>query len=194
MVIRQAGKGLLRLCAVIKRAVCGRIRKTILGLAWTFEGRTRIEGHIIVRSFGGEVRLGDRVLLGPMVVMGAARGAQLKIGAGTSVNQGSFIEALVSVTIGQNCLIGEYCSVRDNDHAFADPDLLIRDQGYNSAPVVIGDDVWLGRQVTVLKGVTIGHGAVVGANAVVTKDVPARAIVGGVPARIISWRKSDNTK
>ena len=54
--------------------------------------------------------------------------------------------------------------------------------------VVIGNDVWIGVNATVLRGVTIGDGAVIAAGAVVTKDVPPYAIVGGVPARIIKYR------
>ena len=52
-------------------------------------------------------------------------------------------------------------------------------------PVVISDKVWLGARVTICPGVMIGEGAIVGAGAVVTKDVPPRAVVAGVPARVI---------
>ena len=190
MRLKELEKALLRGGVKTVQSVTGRVRKAILGLAWSFDGAARIDGRIIVRSFGGEVRIGRDVVLGPMVVMGAARGARLIIGRGTSVNQGSFVEAIDSVTIGENCLIGEYCSVRDNDHAFADPDRPIRQQGYASAPLIIEDDVWLGRGVTVGKGVRIGRGAVIGAGSVVTHDIPAGAVAVGAPARVIKWRKA----
>lgn len=54
--------------------------------------------------------------------------------------------------------------------------------------ITIGNDVWIGARAIVLDGVTIGNGAVIAANSVVTKDVPAYAIVGGVPAKIIKYR------
>jgi len=63
----------------------------------------------------------------------------------------------------------------------------------NRGDIVIGNDVWIGYEAVIMAGVTIGDGAIIGARAVVTKDVPAYAIVGGIPAKLIRKRYSDNT-
>lgn len=62
-----------------------------------------------------------------------------------------------------------------------------------TAPLIIGNDVWIGRNAVIVKGVTIGDGAIIGSNAVVAKDVPPYAIVAGNPARVISYRFNDDT-
>jgi acetyltransferase-like isoleucine patch superfamily enzyme len=90
-----------------------------------------------------------------------------------------------SVRIGSNCLIGEMVSIRDHDHGFHGRDVPMRQQEPLIAQVEIEDDVWIGSKATITRGVHIGRGAIVGANAVVTHDVPAGAIVGGIPARMI---------
>lgn len=93
-----------------------------------------------------------------------------------------------NIRIGQDVMISQYVTMRDTGHLFHDRSLPIAQQGISTAPIIIGDDVWIGHGATVLQGVTIGRGAVVGAGAVVIKDVPEYAVVGGVPARIIAWR------
>lgn len=62
-------------------------------------------------------------------------------------------------------------------------------QGMRVSEVIIGNDVWIGMRVIIMPGIKVGNGVVIGAGAVVTKDVPDYAIVGGVPARIIKFRK-----
>ncbi len=112
----------------------------------------------------------------------------ITIGRRVGVNEGVFIDGRGGVRIGNNVLIAHGVSIVSEDHGIDDLDTPIRDQLKTVAPIVIGDDVWLGMGAKILKGVTVGNGAVVAAGAVVTKDVPERAIVGGVPARIIRFR------
>lgn len=93
-----------------------------------------------------------------------------------------------AITIGENVMIAQYVTLRDTDHRHDRLDIPMIDQGIVTAPIRIADDVWLGHGVIVLKGVTIGTGAVIAAGAVVTADVPAQAIMAGVPARQIGSR------
>ena len=108
-------------------------------------------------------------------------GRNLVLGAGVFVNQGCRFQDTGGITVGEDSLIGHGCTLTTLNHAL-DPS---RRADMTPAPVVIGRRVWLGASVTVVPGATIGDGAVVAAGAVVTKDVPAHAVVGGVPARLI---------
>ncbi|MBW3635206.1 MAG: acyltransferase [Armatimonadetes bacterium] len=117
-------------------------------------------------------------------------GGRLEVGARTIFGHHCTLAARDSLIIGADCLLAEMVSIRDHDHRFDSLEIPIREQGAVSAPVVIGNNVWLGGKVTVLKGVKIGDNAIVGANAVVTKDIPENAICVGVPARVIRLRAS----
>jgi len=72
-------------------------------------------------------------------------------------------------------------------------DSSIRHSGHDSAPIQVGRNVWIGRGAVVLKGVELGESCVVGANAVVTRNVPAHARVGGVPARTLTSPTAPST-
>ncbi len=110
------------------------------------------------------------------------------IGNNSLVGARSRIFCDADVTLGEDILIGPELIIHSADHNFKDRNTLIVNQGSRSAPVVIGDDVYIGARVTILPGVTIGKGAVVGVGAVVTKDIPEYAIAVGLPAKVIGYR------
>ncbi len=145
----------------------------------------RVQGRVLVRN-RGTLTIGERTLL----VSTAARsellahpGAVLAIGKRTFINYGVYISAHQEVRIGARCLVGHYAYILDNSYH----DVVDHLQTPRSRPVIIGDDVWIGAHAIILPGVSIGDGACVGAGAVVRESVPARAIVAGNPAQIVSY-------
>jgi carbonic anhydrase/acetyltransferase-like protein (isoleucine patch superfamily) len=104
----------------------------------------------------------------------------------------SFISALAPITVGSHVQIAPFCAFYSYDHGFDSTGPLWQQPISTKGPIVIEDDVWIGFNVVVLSGVRIGSGAVVAAGAVVTRDVPAGAVIGGVPARVLKMRNSDS--
>ena len=91
--------------------------------------------------------------------------------------------------IGDNVMMGPDVTILSQTHIIERTDIPMGKQGMREARVIIGNDIWIGMRSIIMPGVKIGNGAVIGAGAVVTKDVPDYAIVGGVPARIIKYRR-----
>ena len=108
-------------------------------------------------------------------------GKNIKIGKRVFINAGCQFQDQGGIEIGDDVLIGLQTIIATLNH---DPNPKKRG-GMIPKPVKIGNNVWLGARVTICPGVTIGEGAIVGAGAVVTKDVPPRTVVAGVPAKII---------
>lgn len=108
----------------------------------------------------------------------------------TIIGPGCVIVAQQHLSIGRGTKIAEMVVIRDANHDHSVPLDAMR---FNSSPVRIGADVWLGAGSIVLAGVTIGDGATIGAGAVVTRDVPKRATVVGVPARPIARGVTPNS-
>jgi acetyltransferase-like isoleucine patch superfamily enzyme len=137
----------------------------------------------------GSVHIGPRCVIDRDATV-ECRGA-LVVGSRSVFGHHVTIGVRDSVQIGSDCLIAEMVSIRDHDHGFLDTGRPMWQQAALTAPIVIGDDVWIGSKVTITRGVHIGQGAIVGANAVVVHDVPAGAIVGGIPARIIREERAN---
>lgn len=99
---------------------------------------------------------------------------------------GVCINARMSITIGNDVMVGANATIIDNDFHAHEPHSRSDPMHVPAKPIVINDHVWIGTNAVILKGVRIGKGAVVGANCVVARDVPAGATVVGNPGRIIS--------
>jgi len=108
-------------------------------------------------------------------------GKNITVGKNVFINSGCRFQDQGGIIIGDNAFIGHNAVLATLDHGLSPSD---RSSMY-PARIVIGENVWLGANVTVLKGVTIGDNAVVAAGAVITQDVPANMVVGGVPAKAI---------
>lgn len=151
----------------------------------------------VTTQFDGPVRttspvhlhLGEHCRLGSHVFFETQEMGRIEVGSHVRLNAGCTVVSYAHIAIGDDCLIGEYVSIRDANHGLA-PNHAMRSQPHTAAPIQIGNDVWIGRGAVILGGVTIGAGAVIGANAVVTHDVPPMTIVGGVPARVLRRREN----
>ena len=114
----------------------------------------------------------------------------VSLGAQSVMGQECTISAFQHVSIGRECVIADRVMLIDFDHSTADVETPIRLQGIYKRDVRVGHNVWIGYGACVLRGCSVGENAVIGTNAVVTRDVPANAVVGGVPARLIRMRET----
>jgi acetyltransferase-like isoleucine patch superfamily enzyme len=103
------------------------------------------------------------------------------------IGSGCEFNIKAGIKIGDNCLIASGCRFIDHDHGVKLGQLMFSQHGPEK-PIKLGEDVWLGCNVVVLKGVEIANGAVVAAGSIVTKSIPANEIWAGVPARKIGQR------
>ncbi|KIQ11805.1 hypothetical protein RU01_18410 [Rhodococcus sp. MEB064] len=162
--------------------------KLVVGPGVVFEDSVTIDATSrdgIVLGAGVTVGRGASVM-GSGVV--SEPGIGITVGEGTAIGMYNVVWGQGGVHIGAQCLLGPHVVIVSEDHAAGDVTTPINRQGFVRAPIVIGDDVWLGAGVVVTSGVTIGNGAIIGAGSVVTKDVAAGDVVGGVPARVLRGR------
>src|SRR3954451_21631061 len=163
---------------------------TAAGRRWASDGPlflgTGLELKIEPR---GEVRFGRFVWIGDGSKIRCHEGV-VEIGAKTVMGQECTISAYQHVRIGEQCVIADRAMFIDFDHGVVEVERPIRTQGIYKRDVEVGSNVWIGYAACVLRGVRVGDNSIIGTNSVVTKDVPANAVVGGIPARILRMREA----
>jgi acetyltransferase-like isoleucine patch superfamily enzyme len=155
----------------------------LLGYVWMRQIEIPRNHHAIEIAAG--VSLDRGVVL--LCTGDASRSIKIRIGSGTYINRNTMLDASELLEIGRNCAIGPGCYLTDHDHG-NDPSIPPLAQPLISAPTRLGNEVWLGAHVVVLKGVTIGDRAVVAAGSLVTRDIAPDAVAVGVPAHIVRFR------
>jgi acetyltransferase-like isoleucine patch superfamily enzyme len=163
---------------------------TTAGRRWhtdgfVFFGR-RLEIEIARRA---EDRFGRFVWIGDGSKIRCHEG-KVEIGPKTVIGQECTISAYKRVKIGEQCVIADRAMFIDFDHGVVEVERPIRLQGIYMRDVLVGSNVWIGYGACILRGVSVGDNSIIGTNAVVTKDVPANAVVGGIPARVIRMRET----
>ncbi len=135
----------------------------------------------------GRLDLGRFVWIGDGTKIRCHEGV-VEIGDKTVFGQECTISAYQRVRIGEQCVIADRAMFIDFDHGVVDVETPIRRQGIYKRDVEVGSNVWIGYGACILRGIRVGDNSVIGTNSVVTRDVPANAVVGGVPARVLRMR------
>lgn len=122
----------------------------------------------------------NTVVLAPVT---ADYGVKTTIGDGSFINHNAYFMDGGTITLGNNCFVGPNCGMYTAIHPLIAEE---RNKGLEKAlPITIGNNVWIGGDVTILPGVTIGDGAVIGAKSCVTKDIQANVIAVGNPCKVV---------
>jgi len=144
---------------------------------------TRIYGRLLIPSVPCRLIAGQRCGFGDSVYLGTGNHATIRLGDDVTFNNGCILVASEGISIGARVAVGEYVSIRDQQHIHV-PGLGVRDQGFNVAPISIGDNCWIGRGAFIGPGTTIGSDCIGGANSIVHGHCPDGVLIAGSPATI----------
>lgn len=119
----------------------------------------------------------------------------IEMGDDVFIGPGARFSAIKEIKIGSKVMFGPSVTIMGGDHNFSQVGRYMFDVHEklpkNDSPVVIKDDVWIGNNAIILKGVTIGEGSIIAAGSLVIKDMPEYSIIGGVPAKVLKQRFSE---
>ena len=143
------------------------------------------------------VNIGRNVTIGRNSIIRATGvlsniGVGFRIGDRSSMDAFCFVGAAGGVDIGADVIMGQHVSFHAEEHVIDRTDIPIKNQGTTRRGITIGDDCWVGANVTFLDGCRVGRGCVIGAGAVVRGDIPDYSIAVGVPAKVVRGRTAAN--
>lgn len=185
-----------------KYGILGSIRLVKdLALTILFHPTARLIRRPVYIRGRASIKIGRGLTCGPGLRLDAfskKSAIVLSIGDSVQINDYVHIAAIENVSIGNNSLIASRVFISDHNHGRFDgttledgPDTPPAQRALHAKPVHIGKNVWIGESVCILPGVTIGDGAVIGAGSVVTRDIPARCVAAGNPAKVIrQWHET----
>lgn len=163
---------------------------TAAGRRWRTDGLVFFgRGLELEIARNAQVEFGRFVWIGDDTKIRCHEG-RVEIGQKTVMGQECTISAYQRVRIGEQCVIADRAMFIDFDHGVVEVERPIRQQGIYKRDVEVGSNVWIGYGACILRGVRVGDNSIVGTNSVVTKDVPANAVVAGIPARVIRMREA----
>lgn len=142
-------------------------------------GLIHLEGVV---SFG--YKKAPKIGNGEILIQARTTESKIIIGSGTTTSNNISIIACSEIVIGNGCQIGDMVSIYDCDFHEINPETR-NDSAGDISPIKIGNNVWLGSRVMVLKGVTIGDNSVIAAGSIVTKSIPHNCLAAGIPAKVL---------
>jgi len=153
----------------------------------TLGDRVTIREQSLLSAEGTYLRMGNDCYIDRNVLI-STHGGWIDIGHHCSFNPNCVIYGHGGLRIGDGVRIAAGTVIIPANHEFNATDVPIMDQALTKKGIVIGDDVWIGANCVITDGVTIGSGTVIGAGSVVTRDIPARSVAVGAPAKVIRER------
>ena len=134
--------------------------------------------NINVQSIDVLIKIDSNVIFKEFCSVLVVKGGKLSVDSNVFFNNYSSINCLEEIRIGANTLYGEGVKIYDHNHKYDQtPELKVYGDQFNTSPVIIGENCWIGSNVTILKGVTIGNNVIIGANNLIYKSIPSNSLV-----------------
>lgn len=143
--------------------------------------------ELLARPRHARLSLGSWCWIGARTSLRAHEG-NVRLGAKVVMGGDNVVNAYLDIEIGENALFGDHVYICDFDHNYGRLDVPIRKQGLAKTPVRVGEDVWVGEKVSILRGADIGSGSVIGSQTVVKGHIPPFSVAVGAPARVVRSR------